>query len=718
MAIITLYATTLPYPFNYDDELFVKLHFEQTISSYLQVSFVNLPNRILVFLTFALNHLMTPNSPEILRATNIVIHLFASIGLYFLCYELTAHGLKKTPKDATYAALIAAMFFASHPIQTQAVTFIWQRCASQTALFAIWGIWAWFRSIRPNDNGVRSRYIYLSIGMLLCAVFSKENGLTAVMVIALGELFVYRTKIDEIKSRMGPVAAITGILLIVPIRHLFWGDILSEDMKHEFFPVTSESYFLTQMHVILKYISLVILPVQQTLDYDFPVSSRVDLQTFFALVFHLFLFVYGIILGVRKHIAGFLITSFYAFLSVEASIVPIADVIVEHRLYLPMAVPAIGLGMLWTFSQWRSTTSAIAIVYILSLCVTTVYRNQVWSSESRLWLDVVSKARSKPRGHENLGVSLLRSGKLDSALKSFENSFIVGNSNPQFLEKIVGLQLDLGLNDEARRLVEVFPRRQIKGNDLQLHLATIEQKSGNLVSALVILDEIVTNDVSNWNARFNIIEILLKINRPKLAADHFAKLADRPEESLAMADLNTQLLYALGDERYKDSFANAMNIANGSLPEKLRMARLASVIGYADTAEDLFRSIWIENPGPIFIEFIVSVLETADFARVRRNVQEYQRIFPEDFQSLARVTQLLADKKQWHLTVELITYLINSYLQSEPDNSDLGKLYFNLALANIELLDFFSASLALKEAKNRGYDVPNDLISRVSSERF
>jgi len=102
-------------------------------------------------------------------------------------------------------------------------------------------------------------------------------------------------------------------------------------------------YLITQIRVIVTYLRLLVFPMNQNLDYDYPLFD-----SFFApqvvLAFLLLTMVIGTgvyLLYRDRHAPGagrltaFGIFWFFMTLSVESSIIPIADVIFEHRLYLP-----------------------------------------------------------------------------------------------------------------------------------------------------------------------------------------------------------------------------------------------------------------------------------------------------------------------------------------------------------------------------------------------
>jgi len=121
--------------------------------------------------------------------------------------------------------------------------------------------------------------------------------------------------------------------------------------------LTSGQYMLTELNVLVYYIALLAVPVNQNLDYDFPVSSGLFevLRPAPGTVLNysipppvvslaILLLIVGagvyLLLRARRRGAGrglvvsFFIFWFFVILVPTSSFIPVVDVIFEHRLYL------------------------------------------------------------------------------------------------------------------------------------------------------------------------------------------------------------------------------------------------------------------------------------------------------------------------------------------------------------------------------------------------
>ncbi|MFQ5353719.1 MAG: hypothetical protein ACE5DR_02125, partial [Thermodesulfobacteriota bacterium] len=120
---------------------------------------------------------------------------------------------------------------------------------------------------------------------------------------------------------------------------------------------TPYQYFLTEANVLLYYYSLLILPMNQNIDYDFPASkglfqlprpnegTRLTIPLpwpALSILIHLALIALAVVMALRagqKKItsgkcASFFIIWFFVILSPTSTVIPIIDVIFEHRLYM------------------------------------------------------------------------------------------------------------------------------------------------------------------------------------------------------------------------------------------------------------------------------------------------------------------------------------------------------------------------------------------------
>ena len=154
-------------------------------------------------------------------------------------------------------------------------------------------------------------------------------------------------------------------------------------------------YMLTQPRVWLTYLGLFVLPVGQNLDYDFVISrSLFELSTLLSVAALALMAFVGFKLFRSRRALSFGIFWFLLTLLPESSILPLPDVIYEHRLYLPM----VGLSVFSVLliheltKKWNSKALLALLLTVVGLLGwATFERMKVWADDITLWSDVVKK---------------------------------------------------------------------------------------------------------------------------------------------------------------------------------------------------------------------------------------------------------------------------------------------------------------------------------------
>ncbi|MBI4823435.1 MAG: tetratricopeptide repeat protein [Nitrospirae bacterium] len=194
-----------------------------------------------------------------------------------------------------------------------------------------------------------------------------------------------------------------------------------------------KTYLLTQFRVVVTYLRLLFLPVNQNIDYDYPVfNSFLNPQVFLSFLFLIFVFGSAFYFLIRSKFSPILrfisfgILWFFITLSVESSIIPIPMVINEYRVYLPSigVFTAIVTGAFLFIGRLKNKKTqkvigAFLILISLALSSVTYARNTVWKSSISLWEDVVRKSPYKAIGHNNLGFAYVAKGLYDKAIEQF-----------------------------------------------------------------------------------------------------------------------------------------------------------------------------------------------------------------------------------------------------------------------------------------------------------
>ena len=416
-----IYSNTLQGSFNYDDLKFIADNFIIRDISNLKSLWSFSPGRFFTFLTFALNYHFHQLNVFGYHIFNLAIHLGSAILVWWLgrlIFSTPVMKIDKLFKNSKWVALFTALIFLVHPLQTESVTYIWQRCTSLTGFFYLFSICLYikFRLLRIQNYTLPkwgAAYV-LALIFAVMSMFTKENSITLPAMIILCEFCFFKP--DKF-SRWKYIIPFLFLLPIVPI-------VLSLPQSESF--NTGGQYLLTQFRVIVTYIRLLFIPLNQNLDYDYPVvSSLINLPSLVSFVFLVIIIISAMRVFSKYRLVSFGIFWFFLTLAPESSFVPLDDVIFEHRLYLPIVGFSFFLVSFIDYLFEKKTLKlmvGVLLIIIFCFAVLAYRRNLIWKDEFTLWNDVVAKSPKKARPYNNRGNAYIKQGNIQQAISDFNKA--------------------------------------------------------------------------------------------------------------------------------------------------------------------------------------------------------------------------------------------------------------------------------------------------------
>jgi protein O-mannosyl-transferase len=511
---LIVYSNTFNNSFHFDDELSITNNSAIRNIQNLRNIWNFWPTRFITFFSFALNYHFHGLRTSGYYIANLLVHITASIGVYWLILLTLSSTYFKKDKLREYSGLIAlsgALIFLSHPIQTASVNYTHQRAASLMALFYILSICFYARSrLQLNDNKDWKASYVVSWIFALLSVFTKENSATLPFAMLLYEYCFFKDDKPLKKGRVLPFFALLPVMLALLFltKPVPFAISSTEIMKS---PVSGYYYFLTQLRVLVTYIKLFFLPINQNLDYDYAISKTfLDPAVIMSLVFLAAIMVTAIRVFNKYRLISFGIFWFFLTLAPESSFIPQnGEMIFEHRLYLPMVGYSILLasGLYYLFKEKR----AKLIVIILSLIVAcysimTYARNFVWKDEFTLWNDTVYKSPNKARPYNNRGNAYKTKGNIDQAISDYNKAMEVDPNLVEAYNNRGNAYQTKGNLDQA--ILDYNKAIEIKPNyaDAYNNRGNAYQAKGNLDQAILDCSraiEIKPNLAKAYNNRGN-----------------------------------------------------------------------------------------------------------------------------------------------------------------------------------------------------------------------
>ncbi len=439
LLIVAAYSNTLRAPFIFDDR--VNIADNMSIRSMwppwepLYVSpDTGITGRPLINFTFALNYAVSGDDVWSYHALNIIIQILAALilwGLIRRTLERQQLDINKTWQPA-WVALGCTLVWALHPLQTQAVTYLSQRCESLMGLFFLLVFYCAVRGWQ-SDRHQRAWHLLAILSFVAGAGCKEVIAASPVLLFLYEWVFTRRSWKDILKTSpllySGLALGLACELLLVAA-----GGTTSTGTGNHAFTLTE--YWLTQTPVILHYIRLVFWPSDLALDYGMDFHGMIE--TWPALFIVAALLPVSLWLLYRRQPTGFLSAWFFIILS-PTSLYPLPDVIYEHRMYLPsIAIVVLATGGLYQIIRLASehfipgvaarrvilnkSGQYVLTLLILAVAVSTYARNLYYQADVSIWADNVAKRPQCARAHVNLGNALSVIGRPVDAIRHFQQA--------------------------------------------------------------------------------------------------------------------------------------------------------------------------------------------------------------------------------------------------------------------------------------------------------
>ncbi len=309
LVIFSAYSNTLTCPPVLDDyHSFIYEH--QVHVSELNVSnMISLTKtkfgwaRWIPMITLTLN--MTLGKGELMsfHLTNIIIHILAFLGVYFLTSQLLALQRETNPSHFNipfprHLPLLIACLWALQPVQTNAVTYIVQRMASIQTVFFVTCVTLYIKGRRAQSqtdhSQTRATLFFVGSGLAaLCAFVSKQNSVMLPIMVVATEMWFFRTDLPStiwnwLRSRRVRTyifLALAGMVVFFLASMAFQSIVAKYSTRH----FTLIERLLTEARVVVWYMSILIWPLPSRLAFDHDIVLSTSLfnppTTFLSLAF-------------------------------------------------------------------------------------------------------------------------------------------------------------------------------------------------------------------------------------------------------------------------------------------------------------------------------------------------------------------------------------------------------------------------------------------------
>ncbi len=523
-AVILVYLSSFSGVFIFDDEAAIvqNPHLERLWpprEAWAAPPSSPLRDRPVVSFAFSLNRALAGPSPASYHGGNLLIHLAAALCLFgVLRRTLVSSRLPgRYHSAAAGLALASTLVWAVHPLQTQAVTYLTQRCESLMGLFFLGTLYACIRALGSRHP---VRWYCLSVLSCLLGIGSKAVTVAAPLVVLLYDRTFAAAGWREIWRRRRWYYL--ALLLTLSLQAVLLLTTSYQDIKTH----RPLEYGLSQFGVIAHYLRLVLVPRPLCLDYHWPAAGGI-LEVWPGALLVISLLFLTVQAWRRYPPLGFAGFWFFLILAPTSSLLPLEDLAFEHRMYLPLAAPAV-LAAVAAFellrrllprhpARRRAGGVLLTLAAVTVLGTLTVGRNRDYRSAAGMWRQVIELRPSNPRAYNSLGNIVLQEGDPDRAIELFRRAIAV---SPRYQAGHYNLANLLAARGETaaaidyyRKTLEINPEAVEAHNNLGIALYSrgeIEAARGHFQTAL----EIAPLDPA---AHYNLGLLLLNQGDPRSA---------------------------------------------------------------------------------------------------------------------------------------------------------------------------------------------------------
>jgi protein O-mannosyl-transferase len=457
LAAAAAYANAVPNSFHFDDiEGIVQnpiIRDIRRIPAYffdmrLSVAFGAKDYRPIILTSYALDYSIAGLNVAVFRVTNFLIHLATAWLLFLITARIFAARPIPLPRQLRFptfgAALLAAVLFAVHTANSEAVDYIWSRSATLATLFYLASLYCFLRGPLSGDHAPNRLWHIAGLAFFALGLGTKATIVTLPAALMLYETLFLRPSEQEpltlffkeprrLKKYIPIVVVFASyfVLRLIFLRGLFTRAIAGNRPEE----IAVPTYLLTQFRAWVYYIRLFFWPQPLITDYPgFGLShSLADGRVLAALAIIAVIVVLA--LRVRRSLpAVTFFAGFYFLVHVpESSFIPLNDILTGYRAYpanLALAALTIVLTMkaaarIWpggeTSRFWLGYGS-VATILILALIGATLMRNRDWRDESTLWTDVIRKDPTNSRAYVNLAREHIAAGDSEKARALLEQA--------------------------------------------------------------------------------------------------------------------------------------------------------------------------------------------------------------------------------------------------------------------------------------------------------
>jgi Tfp pilus assembly protein PilF len=374
--------------------------------------------RPLLHLVYMINYHIFGLRPWSFHLVNVLFHASVSVLVFIIASRLLPEFQIPSSRSHLSLSFMAAVFFATHPIHTEAVTWIAGLPDLSFTFFCLLSFYLYVRSREVSKTG----HLFSAASFFL-ATLCKETALTFPLILVAYD-YVFKMPGDrplEQLKRYVPFFA-AGVVYFLLRLHALGG--FAPQKEH--MELSTYQYGINVFPLFAQYLWKILLPINLNAHYVLhPVSSIFEIKSILALIVTVGFFTLTFI-NLKKNKATFFSLLFVIPLLPVFYIPGLGEnTFTERYLYLPSVGFVVLLALFIAWIEVKISKSPVSIP-ILFLAIIGLYsygtidRNPVWRDNYSLFSDTVKKSPDGAKPRNNLGYVLETRGQLDEAIEQYQ----------------------------------------------------------------------------------------------------------------------------------------------------------------------------------------------------------------------------------------------------------------------------------------------------------
>ncbi|XP_037734227.1 protein O-mannosyl-transferase TMTC1 isoform X5 [Chelonia mydas] len=629
--------------------------------------------RPLCVLTFKLNILLAGMNPFYFHAVNVTLHCLVTLVLMYTCD-------KAVFKDSRLA-FVTALFFAVHPIHSEAVTGIVGRADVLACLLFLLAFLSYNRSVDHFYVGehfpptASPFFLLLSLFLGTCAMLVKETGVTVfgvclvydLLFLSYNRLRLYLTASNNqnflytAKPFLKRAAlVISYVILVLYFRFWIMGGsmpMFSEQDNPASFSPYLLTRFLTYSYLLAFNSWLLLAPI--TLCYDWQVGSIPliesiwdvrNLATVLLVVVMILLSLHCITafkkLEHREVLVGLLFLVF-PFIPASNLFFRVGFVVAERVLYMPSMGYCIlfvhGLKKLCAWlNRWGTTALTLsALLLLLLFSWKTVKQNEIWLSRESLFRSGVQTLPHNAKVHYNYANFLKDQGRNSEAIYHYKTALKLYPRHASALNNLGTLTKDLvEAKEYYRRALQLNPQH----NRALFNLGNLLKSQGKKEEAVFLLRDSIKYGPEFADAYSSLASLLAEQEQFKEAQEVYqAGIENCPESSDLHNNYGVFLVDTGAPERAVSHYQQAIWLSPNHYVAMVNLGRLYRSLGQNKEAEAWYkRALKVSRKAEILSPLGALYYNTGRYEEALQVYREAAALQPSNKEIRLALAQVLA----------------------------------------------------------------------------